>query len=345
MTTPLSSFFKQTLFFRNPNSIILLTPIPSSQKVGQHMRKLLAHAATEPAEGHEFETLGAKVLFVDPELALQALDALNADPKDPRNIHEYQQRFIDSNLEPIHAAISGILAKSPMNVRTGTASTLIRMALEACRETIMRAEWDVDVVCSRVSELRSKVEVAKARARAEVLGAEGTDEVKNAMTQATKEMKGVMGELTWWRMLWRIDDISEIVGNAVRKIWCRDLEDKVRSLPPIIRVPWLMQKYNLAHFPYRSPFCPTEHINILCHAPPSPSPLARPAKYPLPTHLITIIPPPKFNPNNTPPNASKPVDQLPYHTPASRRSELLVGYIRRCGWRFGDRCIFIGCRE
>ena len=196
------------------------------------MRKLLAHAATKPAEGHELETLGAKVLFVDPELALQALDALNADPKDPRNIHEYQQRFIDSNLEPIHAAISGVLAKSPMNVRTGTASTLIRMTLEACRETIMRAEWDIDVVCSRVSELRSKVEVAKARARVEVLlGAEGTDEVKNAMTQATKEMKGVMGELTWWRMLWRIDDISEIVGNAVRKVWCRDLEDKVRSLP------------------------------------------------------------------------------------------------------------------
>src|ERR1700691_413758 len=57
MTTPISSLLKQTLLFRNPNAIILLTPIPTSQKLTQHLRVLLAQAGIEPAGGHESETI------------------------------------------------------------------------------------------------------------------------------------------------------------------------------------------------------------------------------------------------------------------------------------------------
>jgi hypothetical protein len=178
------------------------------------------------------------VLFVDPELALQALEVLSADTKDPRNVHEYQQRFVDSNIHAVHTAITNILKKSPMSIsslRTETASTLIRLALEACKNSIKRAEWDADVVCSRVSELRCKVEEAKARARGEILGTKGSDEVQKAMKQAEKEMKGIMDGLPWWKMVWRVDEIGQIVGNAVQRAWCKELEDKVRSCPLSLR--------------------------------------------------------------------------------------------------------------
>jgi hypothetical protein len=235
MTTPLSSLRKQMPVLRNPNAIVLLTPVPTSYKLTEHLHDQLAKSGTEPAEGHEFEATrsqGAKVLFVNPELALQALDVLSADSKDPRNVHEYQQRFMDSNIHSIHAAITDILKKSPMSIsllRMETASTLIRLALEACKDSMKRTEWDIDVICSRLSELRSKVEEARARVHTEVLGTDGSDEVQKAMRQAEKEMKRVMDGLTWWKMVWRVDEIGQIVGDAVQRVWCKELEDKVRS--------------------------------------------------------------------------------------------------------------------
>ena len=86
ISTPLSSLLlKYTLILKNPNAIILLTPKPTSPELELHIRTLLANAGAEPVEKHESEAKrsawGAKVLFVDPELALQALDAV--DLNDP----------------------------------------------------------------------------------------------------------------------------------------------------------------------------------------------------------------------------------------------------------------------
>jgi hypothetical protein len=237
VTTPLSSVLKHTSILRNPNAIILLTPILTSHGLTQHLRVLLARAGAEPTEGHQYEAThpgGAKVLFVDPELALRALDVLDADPRSPQNLHEFQQNSMDSNIHSIHAAIVDILkgSMSISSLRAETARTLIRFVLNACRDSIKQAEWDVDVVCARVSELRSKVEEAKARIRREVLGVEGSDEVQKAMRDAVKEMERVMNGLTWWRMVWRVDEIGQIVGNAIQRAWCKDLESKVRRRLP-----------------------------------------------------------------------------------------------------------------
>ena len=237
MTTSLSSLLKYTSLFRNPNAIILLMPNPTSPNLAQHLRFLLTQADIQPADRHESEAtnpLAAKVLFVNPELALQALDVLGADPKDPRNILEYQKNFMESNINHVNAAITDILDKFQANtaiLRTETARTLTGLAFQACRDSIKRAEWDIDVVCARVSELKGKVEVARARVRGEVLGTDGSDEVQRAMEEAKKGMKLVMDNLTWWKMVWRVDDLAVIVGNAAQRVWCNDLEDKVRSSP------------------------------------------------------------------------------------------------------------------
>lgn len=168
-------------------------------------------------------------MFVDPEMALHATQTLREDPKAPRNVEEYRTKYMDSHVGDVNTAISNILqnAGSVSRLREQTALGLIRTALEECRYVVKNAEQDLDLVSARVSDLRSEVEQAKAMARGQVLGHQGTDEVHKAMNHAEKEMKEVMDDLTWWTMLGRVDEIGMIVGNAVRRVWCRELEDKV----------------------------------------------------------------------------------------------------------------------
>lgn len=237
LTTPLSSVVKYTVLFRNPNAIVLLTSIPTSPTIAQHLHLHLSEAGARPPQGHESKAiypLGARVLFVDPNLALEALDSLRSDPKAARNIMEYKTYFLNSNVSAVNHAISEILKERATitKLRAQTALTIIELALKACRESCKRAQWDIDVVCARVSELRARVEEAKARVKGDVLGRDGMSEVEAALKRASKEMKSVMDDLTWWKMLWKVDEIGEIVGNAVRRVWCKDLEEKVGFLVP-----------------------------------------------------------------------------------------------------------------
>lgn len=123
-------------------------------------------------------------------------------------------------------------------IRAETALTSVQLALEACKAAIYAEERGLDAVFLRANELRGLVEEAKAKAHADVLGSKagskGEPEVATAMTLAAKDMKAVMDHLTWWRMLSRVDEIGLIVGNAVRRVWCKDLEAKV--CPPLIHV-------------------------------------------------------------------------------------------------------------
>lgn len=235
ITTPLSSLLNYGPILKNPNAIVLLTPHPTSHKLAQHIRALLAKAGAEPPEGPESEAThpgGAKVLFVDPEPTLQALEVLRVDLKDPQKFEQYRQCLTNSNILSIKTAIDKLLEKSyreVLSLRMQTTKTLIRCALEASKDSIKQAEWDMDVLCSRVSELRGEVEEAKARVHGEVLGTNKSDEVQKAMREAEKEMKTVMDDLTWWKMVWRVDEIGQIVGNAVQRAWCKELEHKVHS--------------------------------------------------------------------------------------------------------------------
>jgi len=111
----------------------------------------------------------------------------------------------------------------------------------------------MDSVSVDVSTLKGKIEEAKMRAQGEVLGRSATqtssksstegDVVADALQQATKEVKVVMDRLTWWRMAWRVDEISLLVTQAVHQAWCRDLEQQVW-------VPFFHHNYQLTVNPY-----------------------------------------------------------------------------------------------
>ena len=180
---------------------------------------------------------GATIIFVDPKMALRATKTLREDLKAARNVEEYRTKYMDSHVGDVNTAISNILqnAGSLSWLHEQTALSLIQMALEECRHVIKNAENDLDSVCDWVSDLRSRVENAKAVARGEVLGhrGTGTDEIHKAMKYAERGMKEIMDELNWWVMLGSVDEIGMIVGNGIRKVWCTELEDKVHHSLPI----------------------------------------------------------------------------------------------------------------
>ncbi|KAF7980721.1 hypothetical protein HWV62_36723, partial [Athelia sp. TMB] len=210
LTTSPSFLLKHALLLRNPNTIILISAIPSTPEVAQHVQDSLIHFSS-----------GAKIIFVEPHLALRALSTLASDPKNARNVEKFQHDYTRSNIALVNGAISAILEKFPQKpgmVRAETALSGVRLALEACRDAIKGEEQDLDAVFLRANELRGMVEEAKVKAHAEVLGAKagemGEPAVEAAMSVAAKDMKGVMDYLTWWRMLGRVDEIGVLVGNA-----------------------------------------------------------------------------------------------------------------------------------
>ena len=113
----------------------------------------------------------------------------------------------------------------------------VKASLEACEAVLGKAEEEVGGVVEGLLGLRDEVAEVGVRAGVDVLGGGGSSGVvREAVEKARKEVEGVMSGLTWWRAVSRVDEVGEVVRGAVDRAWCRELEDKVRSvvyIPPV----------------------------------------------------------------------------------------------------------------
>lgn len=74
------------------------------------------------------------------------------------------------------------------------------------------------------------MEEVKARAGWEVFGLtydNGENEILKAVSKSRKDIKTAMDCLTWWKLLWKVDDVGDIMTTAIDRAWCKDLEHKV----------------------------------------------------------------------------------------------------------------------
>lgn len=92
-----------------------------------------------------------------------------------------------------------------------------------------KAYIDTTNLKERIAEAQARVE-GEIFARHEYSQKTVLDEVDEAIKLAEQEMRPIMDRLTWWRMIWKVDEISSIVGTAVTQTWCHDLERKVRFI-------------------------------------------------------------------------------------------------------------------
>ncbi|KAK1236318.1 hypothetical protein PQX77_000434 [Marasmius sp. AFHP31] len=191
---PLSSSSLPTIY--NPDTILVLTAIPPSSPYTPP-----PHVRTR------------KILFVDPSRARSGLDAIQSDPSSPAAIEFYRHEFSGSRVGDILRTLKEHFAESP---------TLQVVQKRTLFSQLVAAETDINASLDRACNLRDLAEEEREKAVKEILGGEP---VRHAVAQAKRDIKPSIDRLTWWRMVWRVDEISSYVHDVVKGSWCRELEE------------------------------------------------------------------------------------------------------------------------
>jgi hypothetical protein len=248
ITTPLIDLLQ----LRLPGNAILALISPTIS-TSDHWNPLLTSASTQSRE----------IIFLDPSRAVKALAALHANSNSPSTIQRYQDDFVGSGLSSITQILRHMLgspSESPLAVlRADVVLTHIRGALATCRDKLSSAKADAASVSSDISFLTTQIEEARRLAPVDIFGSphakkagwgsvwppatrsrqhgpptagvvkqeNQTDAIAEALAHSRRRMHDVMDNLTWWRMLWRVDEISSLVRAAVEQTWCFELEKKV----------------------------------------------------------------------------------------------------------------------
>lgn len=225
ITTPLPNILASPL---PHNSIIVLSSSVSQYDLVGIIQQLPHHKPPS----RTFKTIS-----VDPKLAAAAIDGLESDGHDPHTLSRFQSFFAGSRIFSVtHALHDKLKSNSSMSpllaLRTKTALYHTQDALSAGLTSIREMRRDLNQASVDASNLRAKIEEAQARVQADVFGGldiTDVDQVAEAIRLADAEMRPVMNRLTWWRMIWRVDEISNIVDHAVTRTWCQALEKKVST--------------------------------------------------------------------------------------------------------------------
>lgn len=269
-STPIDTLLSESsdvvLPLTHPNSILVLTAACADERLIEHIRTSTGHDLT--------------ILSVDPARALQGLRALSISSS-PSAVQQYQDDYSGSNVPKFTQLIAQTIPQSGQAVEAvhaETARAVVQDALSACKAQLSRAQSETIVVCDGISSLRARMEEVRVRTSREVLtGEEGGNEVQHAVEQSKKDMKAVLDRLTWWKLLWKVDDVGDTVNDAVSRAWCRDLEYRVWPRPSPLLTPHANPLTSSSSIPAASPTS-----NAPSQTPPAPSPPLSPS-HPLST--------------------------------------------------------------
>ncbi|THV05015.1 hypothetical protein K435DRAFT_774024 [Dendrothele bispora CBS 962.96] len=218
LINPLTNSLSQTLDIpllrHNPNTIFVVIASPSHDAT-QHVR------AQYP---------NANILFMDPSRAVAGLDALHADPSSPVAVQRYQNEFGESKVSDLATHIKSYL-ESKHSVPVHAAIARLNTLYALSRSHLQDADIQVHSVLESISMLRRTIEEEFVKSQKDILGVyevtTAESIVAKAFAQATRDMHRSLDKLSWWKALWRIDEISSIVFSMVQNAWCKDLETQL----------------------------------------------------------------------------------------------------------------------
>ncbi|KAG6897523.1 hypothetical protein C0992_000749 [Termitomyces sp. T32_za158] len=223
VTTPISVLPRDPFLFRNPNTILVVTStIPDSNV--EDLRAIITDALREMTPRR------FKILFVEPSRAIAANEVFKSDFQSPIAVQRYQDDYNGSHVSSVLNALREIISPdvdlSDSSLRYQTALARIQAALTTCQAALRQARNEMDSIAVDVCTLKTRLEEAKVRAQGEILGrsSDSNDAVTAALDLAAKEIKVVMDRLTWWRMIWCVDEISLMITQAVLQPGCQTLE-------------------------------------------------------------------------------------------------------------------------
>ena len=244
--------------FDHPHAILAIVGIETPE-TRSYVQQLLASYSSRSERGsgqgeEGAETIWAKppkFIYVNPSQAIESLQTLKKNPTSPQAIGEYQYGKLASRISDFGTAIRKNLAEAEANLgkdspfHAFTAVALLHRSLNIARGSLDESSREAADLARGISELLGETEITKLRLRPDVLGIwdgasgreAGTDEVKKAMAKSKEEVKRSLDALGWWKLLWRVDDVQEIVNAAIHRQWCKDLE----------RTVWLSLSFGCIH--------------------------------------------------------------------------------------------------
>ncbi|KAG6920261.1 hypothetical protein DXG01_005030 [Tephrocybe rancida] len=225
ITTSIPVLLREPLLSRKPNTVLVVTSAPSKSN-SDVLHAAILKSLPEKAAGK------VQILFADPSRAVAANEAFKSEFQSSTAVQRYQDDFVGSRVSAVSAELKRILSPgTESSLRSQTALARIRAALLTCQAALHRARNEMESIAVDMCTLKARLEEAKVKAQGEVLGsptsgAEG-DAAVEAVNLAAKEVKVVMDRLTWWRMIWHVDEISHVLTQAVLQPGCRTLEQRL----------------------------------------------------------------------------------------------------------------------
>ena len=176
----------------------------------------------------------------DPHRAIQAVRILQADPTSPSAIQRYQDEFLGSNVSSITRIIKERMTpiaptlSSFSSLQLRSALATIQDALAASMASARTSQDSLDKAYLDISRLRERIEKVQAHAPVEILQHRGPtpdDKLQNtvraSLTESAKFFGGVLEYMTWSKLFFKVDAVSNLMGDKVAARWCTDLEKDV----------------------------------------------------------------------------------------------------------------------
>jgi hypothetical protein len=241
LVTPLSTLLSIPL----PQNTIVIIRAPSSPSFDvAQLFVSVPHGAPKPT-----------IILADPSRAAKAIQLMQSNSTtSSATVQRFQDEFTGSNVSAITSVLHDLLrptaGSSGETKQKGLPSDYLRVkfalvkledALSACLSSIQGIRIKLDQACVEASRLSDRVEETGAKVEYEVLGPVSSspvslqsrhvkgNQVQEALKHAEKEMEKIMERFTWWRMIWRVDEITNLVSSALGRTWCPELERNVRA--------------------------------------------------------------------------------------------------------------------
>ena len=219
LASPLPLEFRSLLL--KPGSFLVLEYPAHDQPIVKYtLSQLTQHFPTIS------ETLKSKMLQVYPCRALSALDAFREGSNSLDAVQTFQNDFLGSGLTALSQSITGVLSSDREYQRAQYARSALTGALEACRIAAQLNSQDIASAQTFIEDLRSQISDVQTTSVQEVLGGNDAPEVGDSVERSTRDMRVVMDALPWWKLPFKIDDLSGVLCHAAERVWCRDLRAK-----------------------------------------------------------------------------------------------------------------------
>lgn len=235
VTTPLCDLFQRRL----PRHTIIALTAATATRTPDNLHRFLDSASPK----------SRAILYVDPTRAVEALKNLSPSLS---AIQRYQDDYTGSGVSSITEVLQSALNQpSRDDFLTNNILAHLGGALSACQDALRSENADLCNVLVDIGSMTTQIEKAQECILSDIFGTSyigqnrwgnvwppivrcrpvkekaAENVVAEALIQAQKQMTIIMDNLTWWRMLWRLDEISYSVNVAVEQTLCPDLERKV----------------------------------------------------------------------------------------------------------------------